>query len=60
MNALMYLLCCGLLVGSWIYLAILLVFQVSVHYVILSEERWCINQFGEDYRRYMRRVRRYL
>jgi protein-S-isoprenylcysteine O-methyltransferase Ste14 len=56
----LYLLGCGLLVGSWIYLAILAVFQVSVHYLILSEERWCLKQFGEDYRRYMRRVRRYL
>lgn len=56
----LYFLGCGLLVGSWIYLAVLLVFQISVHYLILSEERWCIKQFGEDYRRYMRRVRRYL
>jgi len=49
-----------ILTRSWLLLAILLVFQVSVHYMILAEERWCIGQFGESYVEYMKKVRRYL
>lgn len=49
-----------ILTRSWLLLAILLVFQVSVHYMILAEERWCIGQFGQSYLEYMKRVRRYL
>ncbi len=48
-----------LLVESWLYTAILMLFQLSVHYLILSEERWCIQHFGEGYAQYMKKVRRY-
>lgn len=51
---------CSLLIDSWVYFIILLVFQISVHYLILSEERWCIKNFGEDYKEYMNKVRRYI
>lgn len=51
---------CGLLIASWLYLLVLAVFQVSVHWLILSEERWCLQQFGADYERYMRTVNRYV
>lgn len=56
----LYFLGCGMLTGSWLLLFILVVFQVSVHYLILSEERWCMNEFGEEYKNYMGRVRRYI
>ena len=49
-----------LFVESWWYVAILMLFQLSVHYLILAEERWCIQQFGEEYKRYMKEVRRYV
>lgn len=51
---------CALLVQSPLLLAITAVFQLSAHWVILAEERWCIRQFGQDYIRYMAEVRRYL
>ena len=51
---------CALLVRSPLLLAITAVFQLSAHWVILAEERWCIRQFGQDYVRYMAEVRRYL
>ena len=41
-------------------LVCLLVFQVSAHWIILAEERWCIQEFGDEYIAYMRQVRRYL
>ncbi len=44
---------------SWLLLAILLVFQVSVHFMILAEERWCRETFGETFDKYMEKVSRY-
>jgi len=55
-----YFLGCVLLTRSLLLLAILMVFQISSHWIILSEERWCIKKFGEEYRDYMNRVRRYI
>ncbi len=51
---------CALLTQSWILFALVCVFQISAHWIILSEERWCIERLGEEYIRYMRRVRRYI
>ncbi|WP_085832897.1 methyltransferase family protein [Clostridium merdae] len=41
-----------------LFLAVL-VFQISSHWVILAEERWCTNQFGKEYSEYLKQVRRY-
>lgn len=54
-----YMLGCTLLTSSLYMLILLLIFQTSVHWIILSEERWCIKRFGADYLSYMNRVRRY-
>lgn len=51
---------CVLLTQSLILLAILLVFQISAHWIIKSDERWCIQKFGEEYINYMNKVRRYI
>ena len=51
---------CALLTQSPLLFAFVLVFQVAAHWIVLSEERWCIRQFGEAYRQYMKTVRRYL
>ena len=50
---------CAALTRSALLFAALLVFQLAAHWIILSEERWCIGQFGEEYLDYMKRVRRY-
>lgn len=55
-----YFLGCVLLTKSLILLAILLIFQISSHWIILSEERWCIKKFGKEYKNYMNKVRRYI
>lgn len=54
-----YFLGCVFLTRSWILLALLISFQISAHWFILSEERWCIREFGEEYIKYMNKVRRY-
>jgi Putative protein-S-isoprenylcysteine methyltransferase len=55
-----YFLGCVLLTRSLLLLVLLLVFQISAHWIIRSEERWCIEKFGEEYRSYMSKVRRYI
>ncbi|MPW27361.1 phospholipid methyltransferase [Alkalibaculum sp. M08DMB] len=55
-----YFLGCVFLTNSLILLALLVVFQISAHWIILSEERWCIEEFGEEYIKYMIKVRRYI
>lgn len=49
-----------LLTQSGILFAILMCFQISAHWIILSEERWCIEKFGDSYKEYMAKVPRYL
>jgi len=56
----LYFLGCSMLLNSWLFLSILVIFQISVHYLVLSEERWCIKEFGEEYKNYMKKVRRYI
>ncbi len=55
-----YFLGCVLLTKSLILFALLLVFQISAHWIILSEERWCLKTFGKEYINYMNKVRRYI
>ncbi len=50
----------ALLTQSLALLAVILVFQISAHWIILAEERWCLEKFGAAYRKYMERVRRYI
>lgn len=50
----------GLMTRSMIFVLLLLVFQISAHWIILSEERWCIERFGEGYIEYMNKVSRYI
>ncbi|QUI23013.1 isoprenylcysteine carboxylmethyltransferase family protein [Vallitalea pronyensis] len=56
----LYFLGCSILANSWLLLFILIIFQISTHYLILSEERWCIKKFKGEYKNYMNRVRRYI
>ena len=51
---------CALLTRSILLFIFLIVFQISAHWIILSEERWCINEFGKEFIGYMDKVRRYL
>ncbi|WP_334301391.1 methyltransferase family protein [Lientehia hominis] len=51
---------CVLLTKSLLLGGIVLVFIISTHWIILSEERWCSEKFGESYEQYRKKVRRYL
>lgn len=41
-------------------LALVLGFQAAGHRLVLVEEQWCLERFGQPYTAYMGRVRRYL
>lgn len=49
-----------ILTKSIFLFAIVLLFQVSSHFIILSEERWCIEKYGEEYIEYMESTKRYI
>lgn len=51
---------CALMTASPVLMGVVLIFQISAHWIVLAEERWCLEHFGESYRRYMKQVRRYL
>lgn len=48
------------LTRSLVLFGIVLFFQIFAHWIILSEERWCIETFGTAYQEYMKKVRRYI
>ena len=50
----------ALLTQSLTFFVILLIFQLSGHWIILAEEIWCLERFGKAYRDYQNRVRRYI
>lgn len=50
---------CALLLSSPLLAALTLLFQMAAHRVILAEERWCVQRFGEVYLQYCKAVRRY-
>lgn len=49
----------GILTASWLYLLITAVRQYTEYIIILSEERWCLEQFGEKFQDYMDTTHRY-
>ena len=50
----------ALLTLSVLLFCMVLIFQISAHWIILAEERECIKKFGISYEQYMKKVRRYL
>ena len=48
------------LAASPAMLALALGFQAAGHRLVLAEERWCRERFGDPYEAYMGRTRRYL
>ncbi len=56
----LYFLGCALLTSSLVLLVLVFIFQIAAHWIILSEERWCSEKFGDEYIEYMKRVRRYI
>ena len=47
-------------IGSWTAIILTVVMVAGGHFRILAEEKACLEQYGESYRRYMDQVPRYL
>ncbi|NQE52680.1 hypothetical protein C5S29_03735 [ANME-1 cluster archaeon GoMg3.2] len=43
-------------IGSWLALFILIISKLFLHFGILGEEKACLEQYGDSYRAYMKRV----
>jgi protein-S-isoprenylcysteine O-methyltransferase Ste14 len=50
----------GLLLNSILFIILIQIYQIAVHFLVLSEERWCLNKFGSTYMDYLNTVPRYL
>lgn len=46
-------------VGSWLALLLLLIAKFFGHFRTLAEEKACLEQYGDSYRNYMKRIPRY-
>jgi len=46
-------------IGSWLVLVMLIISKLFQHFGILAEEEACLEQYGDSYRTYMKRVPRY-
>lgn len=55
-----YFIGCFFLTKSYLLLALILIFQISSHWIVLSEERWCMKEYGAKYISYKENVRRYI
>lgn len=49
----------ALLISSRLHLLLTIIYQFAVHGLILSEERWCLAEFGEIYLEYYKSTARY-
>jgi protein-S-isoprenylcysteine O-methyltransferase Ste14 len=50
----------GIASASWLFLLLIVVFIVLQHILIASEERWCLEKYGDAYREYMNRTPKWI
>lgn len=50
----------SIIMNSVLYLTITVIYQIAVHFLIISEERWCQLVFKDEYLDYKKSTRRYL
>jgi protein-S-isoprenylcysteine O-methyltransferase Ste14 len=50
----------GIACISWIFLLLAIVFIILMNTLLISEERWCLEKYGDAYREYMNRTPRWI
>ena len=50
----------GIASASWLFLLFLAILTVITHFMIIVEERTCLNKFGDSYREYMKKTPRWI
>ena len=46
--------------ASWVFLLVTVALVILIHISVVSEERWCLEKYGDDYREYMNRIPRWI
>jgi protein-S-isoprenylcysteine O-methyltransferase Ste14 len=46
--------------ASWVFLLVTVALVILIHISVVSEERWCLEMYGDDYREYMDRTPRWI
>lgn len=50
----------GIACASWIFLLIAMVFIILQHILVITEERMCLEKFGNEYREYMTKTPKWI
>ena len=50
----------GVATESWVLLALIVFYMIVLHFLILAEERICLEKYGDVYREYMKKTPRYI
>ena len=50
----------GIASASWLYLLLSAITMIITHFMVLVEERSCLNKFGDSYREYMSKTPRWI
>ena len=50
----------GIASASWLYLLLSVILMIITHFMVVIEERSCLNKFGNAYRKYMDRTPRWI
>ena len=50
----------GVACASWVYLLLTMALIIMQHILIITEERWCLEKYGNAYREYMNRTPRWI
>ena len=50
----------GVATASWLLLALIVFYMIVLHFLILAEERICLEKYGDVYREYMKKTPRYI
>jgi protein-S-isoprenylcysteine O-methyltransferase Ste14 len=49
----------GIATASWVIISVNIIEQIMMHKTTLAEERFCLEKYGDSYRKYMGKVPRY-
>jgi len=50
----------GIACASWVFLLLTMVLIILIHISVVSEERWCLEKYGNAYREYMNSIPRWI
>ena len=50
----------GIACSSWLYLLLTVLLIILLNAILSSEERYCLDRYGDDYRKYMNRTPRWI